>query len=52
MQSPHVLELPHLTDYSVCVLLFKDVQYAAFLRQQLLAGNSEFEYAFLDATNV
>ena len=29
--------------------MFKEVKNASFLRQQLLNGNTEFEYAFLDA---
>lgn len=29
--------------------LFRDVQNAKFLRQQLLEGNGEYEYAFIDA---
>ncbi|KAK5679027.1 hypothetical protein LTS10_008682 [Elasticomyces elasticus] len=41
--------LPHLGQYPLQVGLFLDVQNAQFLRQQLLDGNTEFEYAFLDA---
>lgn len=29
--------------------LFQDVRNARFLRQQLLDGNGDFEYAFIDA---
>jgi EKC/KEOPS complex subunit CGI121/TPRKB len=36
----------------VYVALYRDVQNAAFLRQQLLSGNKEFEYAFIDASMV
>ena len=32
--------------------LYQDVRNAAFLREQLLAGNAEFEYAFIDASTV
>lgn len=42
--------LPHLPDSPIQVCLFKNVQNAAFLRQQLLQGNTDFEYAFLDAS--
>ncbi|KAK5130271.1 hypothetical protein LTR08_002272 [Meristemomyces frigidus] len=42
--------LPHLPQYPLHIILFKDVTNAAFLRQQLLAGNTDFEYAFLDAS--
>lgn len=52
MSSSFALQLPHLPNHDVYVLLFKDVTNAAFLRQQLLAGNADFEYAFLDATKV
>jgi EKC/KEOPS complex subunit CGI121/TPRKB len=47
-----ILQLPHLPEYSVHVSLFKDVKNAPFLRQQLLQGNSDFEYALLDASKV
>ena len=30
--------------------MFENVQNAPFLRQQLLDGNTDFEYAFLDAS--
>lgn len=40
---------PSVTLYGA---LYKDVENAAFLREQLLAGNSDFEYAFIDATTV
>lgn len=44
------LTLPHLADSPLQICLFNDVQNAAFLRQQLLEGNTDFEYAFLDAS--
>lgn len=44
------ITLPHLPDSPVQACLFKNVQNAAFLRQQLLEGNTDFEYAFLDAS--
>lgn len=44
------ITLPHLPEHPLRVCLFKDVQNAAFLRQQLLDGNTDFEYAFLDAS--
>lgn len=44
-----VIQLPHLP-YLLHVSLFKNVQNAKFLRQQLLEGNTDFEYAFLDAS--
>jgi Kinase binding protein CGI-121 len=47
-----VFRLPHVPDHVVCIALFKDVTNASFLRQQLLDGNTDFEYAFIDASTV
>lgn len=47
-----VVVLPFLPDYQLHIGLFKDVQNAPHLRQQLLAGNADFEYAFIDATSI
>lgn len=44
------LTLPHLPGSPLEICLFNDVQNSAFLRQQLLEGNTDFEYAFLDAS--
>lgn len=44
--------LPHFQDHPLYIALFKDVQNAPFLRKQLLEGNTDFEYAFLDASMV
>ncbi|CEI68211.1 EKC/KEOPS complex subunit [Fusarium venenatum] len=45
--------LEHLpASHKVYVALFRDVKNAAFLHQQLLTRNSEFEYAFIDASVV
>jgi len=44
------ITLPHLPHSPIQACLFKNVQNAAFLRQQLLQGNTDFEYAFLDAS--
>lgn len=46
------ITLPHLPSHPVHAFLFEDVQNCAFLRQQLLEGNADFEYAFLDAATV
>ena len=43
------LTLPHRQDVPIVMALFKDVKNAPFLREQLLAGNTAFEYTFLDA---
>ncbi|KAH8813078.1 kinase binding protein CGI-121-domain-containing protein [Xylogone sp. PMI_703] len=36
--------------HTIHIALFRDVKNSAFLHQQLLAGNSDFEYSFLDAS--
>lgn len=52
MAQLETISLPHLPSILVHVALYRNVQNAAFLRQQLLAGNSEFEYALIDASMV
>ncbi|CCF33986.1 hypothetical protein CH063_01062 [Colletotrichum higginsianum] len=37
-------------DHAVHIAVFKDVQNAAFLHQQLLDRNADFEYALIDAS--
>jgi len=45
--------LEHLpSSHTIHISLYKDVKNAAFLHQQLLAGNTEFEYALIDASVV
>lgn len=44
------LALPHFPNHTLVLALFKNVDNASFLREQLLAGNTAFEYAFLDAS--
>jgi EKC/KEOPS complex subunit CGI121/TPRKB len=47
------IQIPHLpASLPVHVALYRNVQNSAFLRQQLLAGNKEFEYALIDASLV
>ncbi|KAJ5103323.1 hypothetical protein N7532_003852 [Penicillium argentinense] len=47
------LNVPHLpAALPAYVVLYRDVQNSAFLRQQLLSGNKEYEYAFIDASMV
>ncbi|KAH9828485.1 EKC/KEOPS complex subunit [Teratosphaeria destructans] len=41
--------LPHLPAHPLRACMFTHVGNTPFLRQQLLDGNSDFEYAFLDA---
>ena len=52
MAAVRTFTLPQYEAYPVQVALFKDVKNAEFLRSQLLAANSEFDYAFLDAAMV
>lgn len=53
MAQLETISLPHLpSTLLVHIALYRNVQNAAFLRQQLLAGNSEFEYALIDASMV
>jgi len=47
------VRLEHLPgDYVVILGLFKAVQNAGFLHEQLLSRNPEYEYAFIDASVV
>lgn len=47
------LQLEHLPQgYTVHLAMFHDVKNTTFLHKQLLAGNTEFEYAFVDASIV
>ena len=49
----HSLHLAHLpSSLTLHLALYEDVKNAAFLHQQLLDGNTEFEYAFIDASVV
>jgi len=46
----HLAHLP--SEISIYAALFTSVTNAPFLRQQLLDGNTAFEYAFIDAHRV
>jgi EKC/KEOPS complex subunit CGI121/TPRKB len=50
--SLETISLPHLPLMPVHVALYRNIQNAAFLKGQLLAGDTEFEYAFIDASMV
>ncbi|OJJ51287.1 hypothetical protein ASPZODRAFT_127343 [Penicilliopsis zonata CBS 506.65] len=53
MASLETLHISHLpASLPVHVALYRDVQNAPFLRQQLLSGNKDFEYALIDASVV
>jgi EKC/KEOPS complex subunit CGI121/TPRKB len=38
--------------YQIHLALFRNVRNSGFLHQQLLARNTDFEYAFIDASTV
>lgn len=46
----HLAHVPH--NLLVHVALYKELRNAEFLRRQLLEGNQDFEYGFLDARMV
>lgn len=47
------INLPHLPpNLFIHAALYRNIQNAAFLRQQLIAGNADFEYALIDASMV
>ncbi|KAF2090119.1 CGI-121-domain-containing protein [Saccharata proteae CBS 121410] len=50
MAELETVTLPHLPANPVHVAVFENVANADFLKRQLLEGNSDFEYAFLDAS--
>ena len=53
MVQLQTFNLAHLPpDLAIHVALYTEVQNAPFLRDQLLQGNQEFEYALIDATVV
>lgn len=53
MAQLKMLHLAHLpSDLAVYIALFQNLENAAFLRQQLLDGNADFEYALIDANVV
>ncbi|KAJ5903193.1 hypothetical protein N7504_005576 [Penicillium tannophilum] len=53
MAPLETINLPHLpAELPVFVALYRNVENAEFLRQQLLAGNTEYEYALIDASMV
>ena len=47
------INLEHLpTDHTIHIALYRNIKNASFLHQQLLAGNTEFGYALIDASIV
>lgn len=50
VETIHLAHMP--PGMALFAALYTDVENAVFLKEQLLAGNSEFEYAFIDASMV
>ncbi|APA09305.1 hypothetical protein SS1G_12090 [Sclerotinia sclerotiorum 1980 UF-70] len=47
------LPLEHIpSTHTLHIALYRNIQNASFLHQQLLGGNTDFEYAFIDASVV
>jgi len=49
MEQDAAILLPHLPQHPIHISLFENVENSAYLREQLLATNAEYEYAFVDA---
>jgi hypothetical protein len=50
MALVRTLHLEHLpSSHAIHIALYRDIKNATFLQQQLLAGNTDFEYALIDA---
>jgi EKC/KEOPS complex subunit CGI121/TPRKB len=47
LQTLHLEHLP--SSHAIHVALYRDVKNVTHLQQQLLNGNTDFEYAFIDA---
>ncbi|EEQ86623.2 hypothetical protein RJZ56_002701 [Blastomyces dermatitidis] len=53
MPSVQTIQLSHVpSNCPVHVALYRDLENASFLREQLFSGNTEFEYAFIDAATI
>ncbi|KAK2760103.1 hypothetical protein FQN53_007953 [Emmonsiellopsis sp. PD_33] len=53
MSHLKTIQLAHVPPTQpVHVALYRDLQNSQFLREQLLTGNTEFEYAFIDASTI
>ncbi len=50
VEEHHLSHLP--PELAVYVVCYTDVKNASYLRQQLLAGNQNFNYAFLDGSTI
>ncbi|KAL2371680.1 hypothetical protein RJ035_005433 [Blastomyces gilchristii] len=53
MPSVQTIQLFHVpSNCPVHIALYRDLENASFLREQLFSGNTEFEYAFIDAATI
>jgi EKC/KEOPS complex subunit CGI121/TPRKB len=52
MAHLETIQLEHLPSTPIHIALYRNVKNASFLQQQLLAGNTAFEYALIDASVV
>jgi EKC/KEOPS complex subunit CGI121/TPRKB len=50
LETVHLSHVPE--NIPVHVALYKDLKNASSLREQLISGNGEFQYAFVDASTV
>lgn len=50
VETIHLAHMP--SELALYATVYRNVQNTQFLRDQLLAGNSDFEYAFIDASTV
>ncbi|VVT51600.1 uncharacterized protein SAPINGB_P003150 [Magnusiomyces paraingens] len=47
-----VIKVPQFSNYLILISLFEDVNNASEIRSQLLHGNPQYEYAFVDTTTI
>ncbi|KAI9659005.1 MAG: hypothetical protein M1821_001965 [Bathelium mastoideum] len=52
MASMQLITLSHLSANPLYIGYFRNVQNVSFLRDQLLTGNPDYEYAFVDASAI
>lgn len=50
LETIHLSHLPH--DTPAHIALYRDIKNASLLREQLISGNVDFQYAFIDASVV
>ncbi|GAM38300.1 hypothetical protein TCE0_033f08915 [Talaromyces pinophilus] len=50
LETVHLSHVPE--NIPLYIALYKDLKNASFLREQLITGNAEFQYAFIDASTI